>query len=551
MKKVDKVVFKSFIGPFFLTLIVIVFILLTQHMLKYFDDLVGKDLGWDVLGQLLIYFAIFVTPFAFPLSVLLSSLMTFGNLGEHSELTALKSGGISLPRAMRSIFVFSILLSGVAFLSNNYLVPKAALEAYSLMWDIKRKKPALDLKEGEFYGGIPNYRIRVEKKFKDGETLKGVIIYDHSKGRGNNEVTIADSGKMSTIMGERYLKLELFDGHSFIEGSANRQNVSRKRQDLKESLSKVKFASSEMIFDLESFDLERTDKELFRRNRLMRNLSEMETDMDSIYIRSSSRLLDLYYKIPTFFDFQFKSKNIKLSNRLEKTRHYRDSLSKVKGDIPAEAGLESGIIASINNRVPKDEENNEAKAARDLKILSEEEKVKYLARLDKNLISESKMYNDALYKVRQAKNNIYHDANYIEGNRFETKVYLIQYHKIIANSIACIVMFLIGASLGSIIKKGGLGVPVLVSILFFIVYYVFIMTGEKWAKNDEVYPWVGIWSANFFLLPLGLFFLRQAGKDARLFDSDFYNVIIEKVKRRIGLKNKSGLNTHIENDPSP
>ena len=157
MKKIDKLIISSFLGPFFLTFLVVVFILLTQHMLKYFDDIVGKDLGMDVLGQLLFYFAVFMTPIAMPLAVLLSSLMTFGNLGEHFELTAIKSAGISLLRALLPIFVFVLGLTVFAYYSNNYFVPKAALEAYSLLYDIKQKKPALDLKEGSFYNF---YRFR-------------------------------------------------------------------------------------------------------------------------------------------------------------------------------------------------------------------------------------------------------------------------------------------------------------------------------------------------------------------------------------------------------
>src|SRR5688500_8600553 len=204
MRKIDKLVLKSFIGPFILTFLVVVFILLMQHMMKYFDDIIGKDLGWNVVGQLLFYFAIFMTPVAMPLAVLLSSLITFGNLGEHFELTAIKSAGISLLRTLRPIFIFVLFLSGVAFYVNNYLVTKADLEAYSLLYNIKQKKPALDLREGAFYNGIPDISIKVNKKFpKDEDALKEIIVYDHRKNDGNKEVTIADSGRMFTILNER------------------------------------------------------------------------------------------------------------------------------------------------------------------------------------------------------------------------------------------------------------------------------------------------------------------------------------------------------------
>src|SRR6187402_3179478 len=165
MKKIDKLVLKAFIGPFILTFLVVVFILLMQHMLKYFDDIIGKGLGMDVIGQLLFYFAIFMTPVAMPLAVLLSSLIAYGNLGEHFELTAVKSAGFSLTRTLLPIFFFVVALTVVAFYVNNNLVPKAALEAYSLLYDIKQKKPALDLREGSFYQGIPDMSIKVNKKY--------------------------------------------------------------------------------------------------------------------------------------------------------------------------------------------------------------------------------------------------------------------------------------------------------------------------------------------------------------------------------------------------
>src|SRR5688572_10175036 len=283
MKKIDKLVLGAFLGPFTMTFLVVVFILLTQHMLKYFDDIIGKGLGGDVIGQLLFYFAIFMTPIALPLAVLLSSLIAFGNLGEHFELTAVKSAGISLVRALLPIFFFVLGLTIVAFYVNNNLVPNAALEAYSLLYDIKQKKPALDLSEGTFYDGIPDMSIKVNKKYPDGITIGDVIIYDHRKHDGNREVTVADSGKMYTILNERYLKLELFRGYNYIEGASSDQEVAgRPKSGQSETFSRTKFSKTQVVFDLSSFALERTDKKWFQGNRIMRNLGELQSDMDSI-----------------------------------------------------------------------------------------------------------------------------------------------------------------------------------------------------------------------------------------------------------------------------
>lgn len=275
MRKIDKLILTSFLGPFVLTFMVVVFILLNIHMLKYFDDIIGKDLGWDIIGTLLFYFAIFNTPAALPLAVLLSSLITFGNLGEHFELTAIKSLGISLTRALVPIFLFVILVTCFAFYTGNYLVPKAALEAYSLLYDIKQKKPALDLREGMFTSSIPEVSIKVNDKLPDNKTLLGVIIYDHRGKSGNKEVIVADSGKMFTILNDQYLKLELFSGYKYSEGSGN-QEISG-RSDATDTMSKTFFQKSVMVFDLSSFAMIRTEKKWFQGNRIMRNMKDRKS----------------------------------------------------------------------------------------------------------------------------------------------------------------------------------------------------------------------------------------------------------------------------------
>ncbi|HEU5146223.1 MAG TPA: LptF/LptG family permease, partial [Chryseosolibacter sp.] len=329
MKKIDKLILTSFIGPFIMTFAVVVFILLTQHMLKYFDDIIGKDLGWDVLGQLLFYFAIFMTPVAMPLAVLLSALITFGNLGEHFELTAIKSAGISLLRTIRPIFFFVLILTGIAFYINNNLVPKAALEAYSLLYDIKQKKPALDLREGAFYNGLPDVSIKVNQKYPDGITLKDIIVYDHRKNDGNKEVTVADSGRMSTILNERYLKFELFNGYNYTEGASQEKEMTGQKNRKSESLTRSKFFKTQVVFDLSSFKLERTDKKWFESNRIMRNLAELDTDIDSINKEVLQQELNHYLYKPTYFSF-FNKDSITMPAYLWEFKQLRDSINRSK-----------------------------------------------------------------------------------------------------------------------------------------------------------------------------------------------------------------------------
>jgi len=573
-------------------------------MLNKIDDLVGKDLGYDVIGQLLFYFAVFVTPIAMPLAVLLSSLMTFGNLGEHFELTAIKSAGISLVRALLPIFIFVLGLTVFAFYSNNYFVPKAALEAYSLLYDIKQKKPALDLKEGAFYNGIPDFSIKVGTKFEDGSTLKDIIIYDHRNITGNKKVTLADSGKMYTFNNDRFMKLELFDGDTYGENDNQTSTSTRKRQ-TKETLYRSSFSRSEFVIDLSSFVLDRTDKSLFESNRIMRNLGQLTNDVDSSNNSIMEKKLEVYDKMSDSFYYHLRSdtidypenllvyKDIKDSLKVIEDRKAKiksDSIKKVYNSKNAPVEVSSEVAENQKSKdVPKEGiiENTNEKKADNQKIVSSKEIKKKIAKKNKiNVANNIKLKDkiktikrngdspessnrkkkqltrlgtitkgeliDSLYAMephrknvqsslnlaRQSKSKIQSLTNRIERLKYERNVYEIQWHKILANSVACIIMFLIGAPLGAIIKRGGLGIPVLVSILFFIIYYVLTMTGEKYAKQGLIEPVYAIWSANLILLPIGLVFLRQARNDARIFEADFYKVLIERFKKWFGSKNK-------------
>jgi lipopolysaccharide export system permease protein len=571
MKKLDKLILSSFIGPFILTFLVVVFILLTQHMLKYFDDIIGKGLGIDVIGQLLFYFAIFMTPIAMPLAVLLSSLIAFGNLGEHFELTAVKSAGISLVRTLLPIFFFVLGLTVIAFYVNNNLVPKAALEAYSLLYDIKQKKPALDLREGSFYDGIPDMSIYVSKKFSDGVTIKDIIIYDHRKHDGNNDVTVADSGKMYTILNERYLKLELFNGYNYAEGASTTQGKAGKvKVGEKETLSRTQFSKTQVVFDLSSFALERTDKKWFQGNRIMRNLSELDSDMDSIDHEALKTRLSLYTGSKAFFMYYMVDDTLRLPAELYQFKLGQDTLDafhfdpeiKRIGEIQAN---KKEIISQDTMR--KRIDSAEQKPRKEKGQLRERKRMESVAasitppalaqtrkatptttpQAEKRVYSDSvitakidslflvhadrSIYENASSKARMAKNQIEGNSSSLVELDKDRKVFLIQWHKILASSLACIAMFLIGAPLGAIIKKGGLGVPFLVSILFFIIYYLLTMTGEKWAKQGIISVQVGVWAGDVILLVIGLLFLRQARLDARLFEADFYMVLFDKARK--------------------
>ncbi|GHA58019.1 LptF/LptG family permease [Pontibacter akesuensis] len=467
MKKLDKLILKAFFGPFLLTFSVVEFILLTQYMLKYLDELVGKDLGGQVFAELLFYFSINMAPVALPLAVLLSSLMTFGSLGEHHELTAIKTSGIALTRVLRPVLIAVSIITVGAFFFNNYIVPKANLKAYSLLWDIRQKKPAMNFKEGAFYNGIPGYSIKVNEKMNEGRTLREVMIYDHSKGGTNTTVILADSGEMYMDYNDSYLVLELFDGNTYVD-----QNDASFRSS-NEQFVRQEFDKSKLMLSMASFDFDRTREELFSDNKMMKNIDELKVVTDSLQ-RYSER--DRSYFAPNVdpFYMYFKADTGQVKNGL------RLLDKKVKRELPAPTH-ETLLLATNKAR---------------------------------NIKSFTNSYVERIKNTNR------------EANSYEVEIW-----RKYTQSISIIVMFLIGAPLGAIIKKGGLGVPVVISIAFFIIMYVMTILGEKWGREGLVSVGAGMWAANMILLPVGLFFLYQARNDSSLLEVDFWRKLMTRLRR--------------------
>jgi lipopolysaccharide export system permease protein len=573
MKKLDKLIIRTFLGPFLITFFVVVFILLMVYMLKYFDDFIGKDLGFEVFAELIMYFSINMTPVAFPLAVLLSSLMTFGNLGEHFELTAIKSAGISLIRAMQSLFILIILLAIAVYFSNNYIVPKANLNAYSLLYDIKQTKPSIDIKEGAFYGGIPGYSIKANKKFDDDKSLGDLIIYNHSKGKGNKEVILADSALMYTILGDKYLVMELFNGKSYTEDASSTGVKDGKAP----TFVRNEFYHNKVVFSLASFEMERTDKELFSSNRLMKNDRQLRSDVDSMRFDILESKKNIFLYLPRFFNYHLaENESLKPSSVEEyyQLKQIKDSIKAIGRSVIADSAsindsiaqeplykeggvvvvpeLQALAISTSDKAVKAVKEEENSKAKKQIKELPHKtaKNIKGNAKINKqeSIIAESYdsatlAISDSIFfvksagrnislvdKARFAKNRLRGEVRRIESRNFEINVYNIEANSKLSQAVACIVMFLIGAPLGAIIKKGGLGFPVLVSIIFFIISYVINTSGVKLGRAGEISDFWAVWASNFMLLPFGLYFLKQAQNDSRLLEKDNYLVIIDKVK---------------------
>jgi lipopolysaccharide export system permease protein len=480
IRKIDKLILKSFWKPFTMTLAVVIFIFLMRLIVTYFSDLFGKDLGIEIYLKLFFYFSLITVPIAMPLAMLLSSLMTYGNLGEYFELTAIKSAGISITRAMLPMFVVAVIISIFTFWFNNVALPWANLKGYSLLYDIKTTKTTLNIKEGIFYNDLPGYSIKISKKYPDNKTLKNIIIFDHTKQDGDRHVTIADSALMYTIMNKQYLIFELFNGHDYTEDADKTSNTNQT------DLSANAFTKSKVVMSLSAFDMHKTEEDQFAHHQMMRGIRQLGYDSDSL--KQSYQLLKKSFllSVPNYFQYEnkpmFKESKVGQNLLKQKSDKWIDSL-----------------ITKRNKFMNYDAQNVDYAISQASTVL---------ASTESNLTSLLSKEEDF-------------DKTDLE------------WHRKFTTAIAVFVMFLIGAPLGGIIKKGGFGLPVVVAIIFFILMYVMTQQGEKAAKESRLIVQVGAWISNSVLFLIGLYFLNKARNDSRLFEADNYIIYFNRLKDKI------------------
>lgn len=482
MKRIDKLILTSFWGPFVLTLCVVIFIFLTRLLMFYIDDFVSKDITLATFGRLLFFFSLLTIPTALPLATLLSSLMTYGNLGEFFELTAMKSAGISLTRAMRPLLIVAVLISVFSFWFNNYVSPWANLKGYSLLYDIRTAKATLNLKEGIFYNDLPGYSIKVDKKAKDGVSLKGLVIYKHSTSgmeTGNREVILADSGKMYTAQDNSYLVFELYHGNDYQEYTDGRSVSYTGTGNKPTQFIRNGFNHYKLIIGLESFGLKRTDEQQFEYHEFMKNLGELTYTTDSLKkdLKSTSQSVSTTSR--QYYNYQFKPNS-----------------AVMPGKEPLKGGKWVDSLLARNRPVSYD------------------------------------LAQAALTQAQSVLGYATSNITYLNEKQKTVYKYELESHHKFTQALSCFVLFLIGAPLGAIIKKGGFGLPVLVSIVFFVLLYVLTINGDKLAKDGVVWVPFGAWLPNALLLPVGLYFMRQARHDSRIFDKDVYIIAWERFRKR-------------------
>ena len=474
MKRLDRFLIRSFVGPFFAILFVVVFILVMQFLWLYIDELVGKGLSMKVIFEFLAWGSATMLPLSLPLATLLASMMTLGALGENNELLAIKAAGISLQRVLIPIGVICAIISVGAYFVSNDLIPVAYNKIYTLRDDIGKTKDEIKIPTGTFYNGIEGYILRVNGHDDESGMMKGVMVYNHTKNKGNTSLTIADSAMMKMSKDKSYLTFILYNGTNYEETN------DKKYRDTTLQLQKIDFNKQEMVIPLENYAFQKSDSSRFDDQVKSMNLKQLQHSQDSIGTLDSTE----------------KQENLS-SMRKARVLRYNGQLDTATRNIP-----KSEFVA--NN-------SGEWKSIKD--------EIAALEKARKNA-EEIQMTLESYARYR------YH-------HNFTLRLIDIEILKKFALSIACLIFFFIGAPLGAIIRKGGLGVSAIISVLFFVAYWVIDISGTKLAKDGAVGPFFGVFFSSYVLLPTGLLLSWKAINDSAIFGTDSIKNGFRKLKAKI------------------
>ncbi len=470
IKKLDKLIIKAFTGPFIATFFIALFVLMMQTIWKYIDDLVGKGLDFLTIGEFVWYASASLLALSMPIAILISSIMTFGNLGESFELVAIKSAGISLLRFMRPIMLITVLLCGITFIFANNVIPYANLKFISLYNDIYYKKPAFDLKEGVFFTHIPNYAIKVAKKNPDGKTIYNVLIYEQNNSGQQDNVIIAEKGTMTVSLDKNFLEFNLQNGYRYQE----RGNLT----DTSTEFIRIKFSSFKKLLDLSVLQKQTTPDSIFKNNQRMLTAGSLYRNIDSLSL--------VYDSI---------AKRIKSGTNTYV--HY--------------ANLPDSTWKAVNTKTIK-------RTSTPITLIPD---------------SLKSIIYDRTYSLASNMRSTFQFGNSeLEARKKDIRSSQLEWHRKFSFSLACLVLFFIGAPLGSIIRKGGMGMPLVVAIIFFLFFHLLNMFGEKFVKEGLASPFIGMWLAVLVLTPVGIFLTYKALHDSQLFNVEFYYRFINRIKNR-------------------
>lgn len=490
---------QTFLPLFMMTFGICLFIVLMQFLWRYIDDMVGKGFGILVLAEMFFYAALFLVPMALPLAILLASLMTFGNLGERLELLAMKSAGISLIHIMRPLIITLAFVSVGAFFFQNYVMPVVQVKLYTLLFSMRQKSPELEIPEGIFYKEITGFNVYVKEKVPETGLLKDMMIYDYSQGFNNARVIVADSGRLKTSADKMFLVLSLFNGESFenLKSQSKTSSVQKAVPYRRET-----FKTKDILIEFDA-NFNRTDESLMQNQYMGKNLHDLQTSIDSMTVKLDS----------------IKNEQAAHIYKLS----YKQSYSKAPETAKKEVD---------------DGENGKKEIFEDYKVSSGNIVLNFDSLYNESRPSEKV---NILKRARNRAENIRTDnffkAATVGDEAYKVRKHLSEWHKKFTLSFACLVFFFIGAPLGAIIRKGGLGMPVVLSVILFIFYYIVDNIGIKMARDGVWEAWQGMWLSSAVLTPLGIFLTYKAAKDSVILNADTYiNALKNIVGKRQGRK---------------
>lgn len=478
LKRIDSYTLANFIRLFAATFFICLFVFLMQFLWKYVDDMVGKGLSISVLAEFFMYAAVSLVPLALPMSIMLASLMSYGNMGEQLELLAMKSAGVSLFRIMRPLIIVISMVCVGAFFFSNYVLPKSQTKMYTLLLSMRQKSPELEIPTGEFYKGISGYTLYVGGKDLKGQLLKNVIVYDFSNGFNNASVILADSGRLVMSSDKHFLTFSLYSGESF-------ENLPQQQTMTPET--KVPYR-----------------REIFSKKQII-------IDFDASFTRFNESLL----------------KNEQISKNVIELNHTIDSINKEIKQIIKSRTVVNNQNQYLNrmNHVPFHQAT--AKNFRYEKYNTD------TLFMSLSLDEKKNAVNNALSEVNRARGEMTFSNMDIKEKQMNIRRHSIEWHRKFALSFACLIFFFIGVPLGAIIRKGGFGMPVVISVLMFIFYYIIDNAGTKMAREGFWPAWRGMWLSSAILLPVGIFLTYKAVGDSVIMNPDAYLQLIKTGRKRL------------------
>lgn len=490
VKRLYRFILKSFLPLFAMTFFIVLFIVLMQFLWKHIDDLVGKGLPFSLIGELFFYAGVSMVPMALPLAILLASLMTYGNFGEKFELTAMKASGISLVHSMRPLIILIALISVGAFFFQNYALPPAQVKMWTLLFSMRQKSPEVEIPEGVFYDQIPGYNLLVQTKNHDTGMLYDVMIYDVTRGGDNATILLADSGRMAFTGDMKYLYLHLYEGEEF-------ENLrEQKSLDKNVPFRREMFLDKQILIPFDA-NFNRMDEGGIRSQYVGKNMVELQHTIDSV------------------------------TNRLDSTGAiYANDLR--KNAFPLLIDRKTGKPSFTKDNADKKVNSAGYEDADSIKIISP-------LNLDSLIQSvpidkRDKLFENALSISKRRVNEVMFKSATVSDDKMNIRRHKIELLKKYTLSVACLIFFFIGAPLGAIIRKGGLGTPLVISVLLFLFYYIIDNTGYKMARDGRWEVWIGIWLSTFILAPLGIYVTYKAMNDSAVFNPDSYKEFIRKIR---------------------